>query len=205
MYNIIFSVATKLNELGIADYTFKTKKKDYHIPRIFLLLNSKYFYNKFIPWKNSNEIVEESFDQFDSETIDMLVKYLSFGCVEFNSFNVIKVYAASNFFDISNLHDNCCQYIECNMTPDLIIEAYPYLQSGELIALQDAFENAVIDYATDLFLDKYYSRLTLDLLLYIITTEDIQVPNENYILKALQEIYLINRNCIFLLIFFYRL
>lgn len=193
-----YSFAQKLKELGIADYTFKTKKKDFHIPRIFLLLHSQYFYNKFIPWKSDNEILEETYDQFDSETIEMIVRYLSFGFIEFNSFNVIKVYAASNFFQISNLHDNCCQYIECNMTPDLIIEAYPFLQSGELIALQDAFENVVIDYATDLFLDKYYSRLTLDLLYYIITTEDIQVPNENYILKALQEIYLINRNCMLL-------
>lgn len=84
------------------------------------------------------------------------------------------------------------------MTPDLIIEAFPYLKSGELKSIKSTFESAIINYSSDILQPNYRSKLSLDLLLYIISSENIQIPSENYVLEALLEIYLINKNCIFL-------
>ncbi|CAF1493739.1 unnamed protein product [Adineta steineri] len=181
-----------LNSGTYCDLTFIVGCKQFPCHRIILASSSPYFQALLTHTFKENKLDSIELRDIDSDIFSLLLNYIYSGKIELDDNNVEDILVASDMFQLNEIVQFCCHYLSIGLNEKNVIDVWRIANELQCLELKNDAEHYLLTHFRSLFQLNMIKLLPKDLLLKIISNDDLVVDNEQQVLESILVWYMNN-------------
>ncbi|CAF1283252.1 unnamed protein product [Adineta ricciae] len=124
-------------------------------------------------------------NDIDPDALEKLILYAYEGRLELHQDNVTNILVAAHMFNITEIIDACCKYIEKQLHPSNCLGIYKFALQHDLHGLTQTAWNYVLEHFTNVIQNNHeFLELSFDEMKQILASGDINVQSEETVFEA---------------------
>lgn len=185
-HNVFFTNLSELLESGtFCDVTFNIGCQNFPCHRVIVASYSPYFQallgHKFR--ENYQDTIPLS--NIDSFIFSLLLQYMYSGKIEIDDERVHDLFVASDMLQLEEVFQFCCHYLSVSLTEKNVIETWKIAKNFQCHSLCSEAENYILTHFRELIKLEQIKYLPKELLILMISNDDLIVDNEQQVLEAI--------------------
>ena len=158
-----------------------------HFPchRIILASSSPYFQALLTHTFMENGLSSIELHGVESQTFGILLRYIYSGKIELDDNNVQDLLIASDMFQLNEVVRFCCHYLSISLNEQNVIDVWKLANELECLSLKADAEQYLITHFRNLLKLDLIKSIPRDLLITVISNDNLIVDNEQQVFEAI--------------------
>lgn len=175
------------------DLTFTVGNVTFPCHRVILASSSPYFQALLTHQFKENHLERIDLPDVNSGIFSLLLHYIYSGQIELDEENVHDLLIASDMFQMEEVMEFCCHYLSVRLTEDNVLETWKIADELECQSLKKDAEHFILSHFRDLIERDQIPNFPRDLLMKMISNDDLIVDQEQQVLQAILIWFVHNR------------
>lgn len=171
------------------DLTFSVGDKQFPCHRIILASSSPYFQALLTDGFRENNLDLIELHDIESRIFSTLLLYIYSGTIEIDNNNVQDILVASDMFQLGEVVEFCCRYLSISLNETNVIDIWKIADELRLKSLKEEAEHFMITNFHDLLKLNIIQNIPVNLLIQIISNDDLRIDDEQEVLDAILKWY----------------
>ncbi|CAF4861308.1 unnamed protein product, partial [Rotaria sp. Silwood1] len=191
--NIFLQNLNEYLDSGIyCDLTFIIGCEKFLCHRIILASSSPYFQALLTHKFKENNLNSIELRDIEPQIFSLLLHYIYSGKIEIDNNNVQNILIASDMLQLDEVVQFCCHYLSISLNENNVIDTWKIADELECISLKDNAEHYILTNFCNLIKFDMIKFIPKNLLIKIISNDDLIIDNEEQVLEAILIWYINN-------------
>ncbi|CAF0885175.1 unnamed protein product [Rotaria sp. Silwood1] len=191
--NIFLQNLNEYLDSGIyCDLTFIIGCEKFLCHRIILASSSPYFQALLTHKFKENNLNSIELRDIEPQIFSLLLHYIYSGKIEIDNNNVQNILIASDMLQLDEVVQFCCHYLSISLNENNVIDTWKIANELECISLKDNAEHYILTNFCNLIKFDMIKFIPKNLLIKIISNDDLIIDNEEQVLEAILIWYINN-------------
>lgn len=183
--NFLKNLTEYLNSGTYCDLTFLIAGVQFPCHRIILASASPYFQALLTHTFKENNLNSIELRDIEPEIFSLLLNYIYSGQIELDENNVQDLLIASDMFQLDELVQFCCHYLSISLNEKNVLDIWKISNELQCTNLKMDSEHYILKHFRSLIQLDLVKLISHDLLLKIISNDDLIVDNEQQVFEAI--------------------
>jgi hypothetical protein len=167
------------------DLTFIIGCEQFPCHRIILASSSPYFQALLTHRFKENNLNSIELRDIEPQIFSLLLHYIYSGQIELDENNVHELLIASDMFQLDEIVQFCCHYLSISLNEKNVLDIWKIANELECLSLKTDAEHYLLTHFRSLIKLDMIKLIPHDLLIKIISNDDLIVDNEQQVLEAI--------------------
>lgn len=167
------------------DLTLIVGSKSFPCHRIILASSSPYFQALLTHTFKENSLNSIELHDIESQTFAVLLRYIYSGKIELDDKNVQDLFIASDMFQLNEVVQFCCHYLSISLNEQNVIDVWKLANELQCLSLKADAEQYLITHFRNLLKLDLIKTIPYDLLIKVISNDDLIVDSEQQVFEAI--------------------
>ena len=167
------------------DLTFVIGCKEFSCHRIILASSSSYFQVLLTHKFKENNLNSIEIHNIEPEIFSILLHYIYSGQIEIDNNNVQDILIASDMLQLEEVVQFCCHFLSISLNENNVINVWKIADELECRSLKNDAEHYMLTHFSNLIKLDMIKLLPRNLLIRIISNDDLIVDNEQQVFEAI--------------------
>ncbi|CAF0938721.1 unnamed protein product [Rotaria sordida] len=184
--NIFLQNLNEYLDSGIyCDLTFIIGCENFLCHRIILASSSPYFQALLTHKFKENNLNSIEIRDIEPNIFSILLHYIYSGKIEIDNNNVQDILIASDMLQLNEVVQFCCHYLSISLNENNVIDTWKIANELECLSLKDNAEHYILTHFCNLIKFEMIKFIPHNLLIKIISNDDLIIDNEEQVLEAI--------------------
>jgi hypothetical protein len=167
------------------DLTFKIGDQNFLCHRIIIASASPYFQALLTHTFKENNLTSIELHDIEPHIFSLLLHYIYSGKIEIDDHYVQELLIASDMLQLDEVVQFCCHYLSISLNEKNVLDVWKIANELEYSSLKDDSEHYILTHFRDLIQRHMIQLIPRDLLIKIISNDDLIIDNEQQVLEAI--------------------
>jgi hypothetical protein len=167
------------------DLTLIIGNEKFPCHRIILASASPYFQALLTHTFKENNLNSIELHDIEPQIFSLLLHYIYSGQIELDENNVQELLIASDMFQLDEIVQFCCRYLSISLNEKTVLDVWKIANELECLSLKADAEQYILTHFRSLIKLDMIKLISYDLLIKIISNDDLIVDNEQQVLEAI--------------------